>query len=916
MLRHLASLSRLLPHGTSHRVECVGLSRGTCFISESSRRLGGSASGVWQKSSTQQASAPVSTTLVATRHSSKHRPRNKIYNVLETMPKKVDVKELQGIRLARRQKVRKYPPSTVYLQVLGSGSPGGSRALYVFTEQARYLFNCGEGTQRLAHEHKVKLSMTEHILITHKDWENVGGLPGILLTLQDTGVPEIILHGPPGIDSLYYDTRHFMRFRDLNIEYRHYAENNGIIGEGTDPLIIQCVPLWDNMEESINSGNSGELDADKGTSEEVEDLFSYEKPWMKKRPNQSNDHYMNPTVKRQRQEESTKCRNMAVAYICRPPPKAGALKLEKCVKAGVPAGPLLGELKRGQDVTLPNGNVVRAADVTEPDDPGPVFIVMEAPTIGYLDALLESSAFTQYQSSAKCEGDLAEVVVHFTPAEVMAHPQYQEWMARFSPSTSHIVINNESSCMGSEAVHRIQYKLNNLSERLFPLLKDAGIPFKDISTVEESITSTNGSSTECVKVSEKVSVQQKDTNCKRDSSSQFLIGPVHQATTLLTYNIRPKKTLNTSNGLVLCPDAYLKECYEQENFETILLNCKAKLQAPLLEEQNSCDISENYPNIIFLGTGSCIPNKTRNTSGILVNISATKSLLMDCGEGTYGQIVRLFGFEESDNVLRKLVAVYVSHLHADHHIGFIRLLNARKKAFHRAGLHDVPKLFLLAPSKIMAYLASYHANFEPIMQNFTLIGNQRLLSDDLNLDQEIYNNLCSHLDMKAISMTFVIHCQNSFGVALTHKNGWKLVYSGDTMPCQGLVDIGKNCDLLIHEATMEDELEEDARIKTHCTTSQAIQVGRDMNARYIVLTHFSQRYSKVPLLKDLPAQVGIAFDNMKICFRDLPTLHHMHEALVAMFAEDYDDMLEKTAKKRAARERLTESLKTRKVIPL
>lgn len=54
--------------------------------------------------------------------------------------------------------------------------------------------------------------------------------------------------------------------------------------------------------------------------------------------------------------------------------QAGALLLEKCVSAGVPPGPLLGELKSGKDVILPNGSVVKAADVTAPDDPGPVFI--------------------------------------------------------------------------------------------------------------------------------------------------------------------------------------------------------------------------------------------------------------------------------------------------------------------------------------------------------------------------------------------------------------------------------------------------------------------------------------------------------------------------------------------------------------
>lgn len=67
---------------------------------------------------------------------------------------------------------------------------------YIFN---RYLFNCGEGTQRLAHEHKVKLSRLEHIFITSKTWRNIGGLPGLSLTLQGVGVPRIVLHGPEGL---------------------------------------------------------------------------------------------------------------------------------------------------------------------------------------------------------------------------------------------------------------------------------------------------------------------------------------------------------------------------------------------------------------------------------------------------------------------------------------------------------------------------------------------------------------------------------------------------------------------------------------------------------------------------------------------------------------------------------------------
>lgn len=69
--------------------------------------------------------------------------------------------------------------------------------------------------------------------------------------------------------------------------------------------------------------------------------------------------------------------------------------------------------------------------------------------------------------------------------------------------------------------------------------------------------------------------------------------------------------------------------------------------------------------------------------------SANKTLLMDCGEGTYGQLVRLLGLDEADQALRNLAAVYVSHLHADHHIGFINILLGRRKAFQRAGITKV-----------------------------------------------------------------------------------------------------------------------------------------------------------------------------------------------------------------------------------
>lgn len=52
--------------------------------------------------------------------------------------------------------------------------------------------------------------------------------------------------------------------------------------------------------------------------------------------------------------------------------------------------------------------------------------------------------------------------------------RYREWVDKFSPSTQHLVLNDANSCMGSAAVHRIQYKLNLLHDDIFPLLGDHG----------------------------------------------------------------------------------------------------------------------------------------------------------------------------------------------------------------------------------------------------------------------------------------------------------------------------------------------------------------------------------------------------------------------------------------------------------
>ena len=94
----------------------------------------------------------------------------------------------------------------------------------------------------------------------------------------------------------------------------------------------------------------------------------------------------------------------------------------------------------------------------------------------------------------------------------------------------------------------------------------------------------------------------------------------------------------------------------------------------------------------------------------------------------------------------------------------------------------------------------------------------------------------------------VPHCFGAKGVSLTFPTSFKFTYSGDCRPSRSLAEIGQGSTVLLHEATFDDELRGDAQAKQHSTTSEAIGMGIAMGARRVLLTHFSQRYQKIPVM--------------------------------------------------------------------
>jgi len=175
----------------------------------------------------------------------------------------------------------------------------------------------------------------------------------MLLTIQDAGVPRIDVHGPKGTVDIFNRIKKIVQLQALKIHEAKCSESELYM----DPVMsVSYVSIKKSSVEEAKSVDIGE-----------EVSINYD--------HKTNSERVEP--KRQKIEQRPEKRISTVtSYICKLQPRAGTLSLEKCLEKGVKPGPLLGELKAGIDVTLPDGTVVLSKDVCSPSTPGPIFISM------------------------------------------------------------------------------------------------------------------------------------------------------------------------------------------------------------------------------------------------------------------------------------------------------------------------------------------------------------------------------------------------------------------------------------------------------------------------------------------------------------------------------------------------------------
>jgi len=270
--------------------------------------------------------------------------------------------------------------------------------------------------------------------------------------------------------------------------------------------------------------------------------------------------------------------------------------------------------------------------------------------------------------------------------------------------------------------------------------------------------------------------------------------------------------------------------------------------------------------VIFLGTAGSVPTPKRSLPAILVKRKG-EQLLFDCGEGVQRQMVMVGAS------FHRATKVFITHIHGDHVLGLPGLMQTM-------ALHDREKpLIVYGPPGIRKFVECV----------------RETVKFDLTFPIEIHEVneagvVCETLEY-AVQAVWANHVTPSLAYALVEKPrpgkfypekakalgvpegplwgqlqrgksvrlpdgriikpedvlgpprpGRKIVYTGDTRPFEGLVEFAANADLLIHDATLGDELAERAYEDGHSTPSQAAETARKASAKKLVLTHISARY--------------------------------------------------------------------------
>lgn len=548
----------------------------------------------------------------------------------------------------------------------------------------------------------------------------------------------------------------------------------------------------------------------------------------------------------------------SVSYIVRSHDVRGKFDVKKAKELNVKKGPDYGFLSQGQSVTSTDGQTVTPDMVLGPDSPGQGIAMVELPTVEYVENLVSRP---EWKSDEAMTG--VAVIIWNLGRGVGDDLLLREFITGM-PQYKHIFAS-EDHCANSlvfKGVGRMTTEFAHIDGERYH------IPIHDNKFTSPALRSDDGG--------------------KRDTQA---------AETPLKIDMVPKFEVSVDREQKKLDDTKLSDQHSLKRINKGIAKVRESLEEPEVKKQLA-NMRQSLPGgdaeIITLGTGSSQPSRYRNVSSTLLRVPGQGSYLLDCGEGTLGQLKRTLGPSELKEVLRDLKMIWISHLHADHHLGMIAVI----KAWYEEVFGAVPppskptsqedislprmlkerRLVVVSERPMLNWLSEYanvenygydktvllepvatDANSDASADRFRCVSRDSNGEVTLRSDNKVNSTFCafdgplSSLLRQATGLSSLLsvrvrHCLGSRAVSLVFPSGFKFSYSGDCRPSERFARIGQGSTVLLHEATFEDELLDEAIAKRHSTVSEALAIGKSMQAKAVVLTHFSQRYRGMPVV--------------------------------------------------------------------
>ena len=216
--------------------------------------------------------------------------------------------------------------------------------------------------------------------------------------------------------------------------------------------------------------------------------------------------------------------------------------------------------------------------------------------------------------------------------------------------------------------------------------------------------------------------------------------------------------------------------------------------------------------ITVLGSGTAVPSLQRNSAGYLLEENGRR-FLVDFGYGAIHQLLRL-GITYHD-----IDRIFFTHPHPDHMCDLIPFLFASRYPLDPR----TRDLAIVAGPKFTEY-------FERVVQAF----NHWLTPDSYKVQITEMDEETKDFDGLQVTAGKVRHIEMSRGFRFSNADGKTVVFSGDTDYCSGIVELGRDADLLILECSTPDDM----KVDKHLTPQLCGRIAREAGCRTLMLTHF------------------------------------------------------------------------------